>query len=271
MTWLLEGAAIFCLIYYGIIVFYSGFTTSFALCWPVFAIFLVALAAGIHYQRRFGAQVPLWLSVSVMTAAGTLFIVFSIVELIIGWGALTSTKEAVDYIIVLGAKVEDGQMSNCLKKRLIRTIEYAEDNPNTIIVLSGGQGQDQGISEAEVMYDYLLENAIPKNRLLMETKSRNTKENILFSMEVIDRQEMWREMILKREFRDSYMGRPEGDEVKIAILTSDFHVFRAKEIAKKQGVNNVYGVAAPSDPIVFLHFWIRECFAVLKDKFMGNM
>lgn len=271
MTWILEAAAILCLIYYGIIVLYSGITTSFALCWPVFAICLVLLAAAIHYQRRYYDMIPLWITTSVATAVGAIITIFVLVELLIGWGAVSSTRQTMDYVIVLGAKVDGTRISNSLKKRLNKALEYAENNPNTTLVLSGGQGQDEGNSEARVMYEYLLLNGIPKEQLLMEDKSRNTKENIIFSKEVIDRQEKWREKLLKRELQDSYRGRPAGDTVKIGVLTSNFHVFRAKEIAKKQGIPNVYGISAQSDPVLGVHFWIRECFAVLKDKFMGNM
>lgn len=66
---------------------------------------------------------------------------FVAVELLIGWSAVTSTRRAAEYVIVLGAKVRGSELSNSLKKRLDKALEYAENNPNTVLVLSGGKGR----------------------------------------------------------------------------------------------------------------------------------
>ena len=76
-------------------------------------------------------------------------------------------------------------------------------------------------------------------------------------------------MEARESLLDSYKER--SDSVKIAVLTSNYHVFRAKSIARKQGIYNISGIAAPGDPVLAIHMWVRECFAVLKDKFMGKM
>lgn len=271
MTWILEAAAILCLVYYGILAFYSGMTTSFALFWPALAVALMMMAAALHFKHRHPQAVPVWLTVSVTTAVIASAAVFVIVEMLIMVSALSPTRQAMDYVIVLGAKVNGNVPSNSLKKRLNKALEYAENNPNTILVLSGGQGPDESVSEASVMYDYLVFNGVPKEQMLVETKSCNTRENISFSRAVIERHENWKAMVLKQELKESYRERAEGDTVKIGILTSNFHLLRAKSIAKKQGVPGAYGIAAPSDPLMAVHLWVRECFAVLKDKFMGAM
>lgn len=271
MTWILEGAAILCLLYYGIIAVYSGISTSFALFWPILSIALVLFSAGLHYYNRHQDAVPVWLSVGTMTAVSAAAAVFIVVGLLIALGALTSTNKAVDYVVVLGAKVNGTQPSNSLKKRLDKAVKYAENNPNTMLVLSGGKGEGESISEAQAMYEYLEFNGVAREQLLMEGKSANTTENIIFSKAVIEKQEKWKTMMAKQNLQDNYRERSAGDEIKIGILTNNFHVFRAKEIAKKQGMKNVYGISAPSDKVLSLHFWIRECFAVMKDKFMGNM
>ena len=86
---------------------------------------------------------------------------------------------------------------------------------------------------------------------------------------VIDYQEKYKAMEARESLLDSYKER--SDSVKIAVLTSNYHVFRAKSIARKQGIYNISGIAAPGDPVLAIHMWVRECFAVLKDKFMGKM
>lgn len=270
MTWILEGTAVFCLLYYGIIVMYSGFGTSFALFWPILAIILAASAGLLHYYYRHPGQIPQWVTVSAATVVSALLAVFILVELLIGLGALTSTKHAVDYVIVLGAKVNGEQISSSLKKRLDKAVKYAENNPNTMLVLSGGQGEGENISEAEAMYDYLVFNGVPKSQLLVERESSNTKENIIFSKEIINRHEKWKMAAARQSLEDSFQ-EPDYNDVKIAVLTNNFHVYRAKEIAKKQGLGDVYGISASCDMILAPHYWVRECFAVLKDKFMGAM
>lgn len=269
MTWILEGAAILCLLYYGVIALYSGLSTSFVLIWPTMAIFFVLLAAGLHYYHRHPQSVPQWLVVSTATFCTACLVIFVAVELLIGWSAVTSTRRAAEYVIVLGAKVRGSELSNSLKKRLDKALEYAENNPNTVLVLSGGKGEGEDISEAEAMYDYLQYNGIPESQLLLEEQSVNTVQNIVFSKKVIDYQEKYKAMEARESLLDSYKER--SDSVKIAVLTSNYHVFRAKSIARKQGIYNISGIAAPGEPVLAIHMWVRECFAVLKDKFMGKM
>lgn len=270
MTWILEAAAVLCLIYYGILIIYSGAATSFILFWPVCAVCLLMLAGAIHFRRRHPEAVPVWLSVAVTTVLAAAVAVFVAVELCIAAAALFSTKQAMDYVIVLGAKADKTQPSRSLKKRLNKALEYAENNPNTILVLSGGRGSDESVSEAQVMYDYLRFNGVPGDQLLMEPRSRNTKENIAFSKEVIERHELWKAAVLRGSQEDCHYKREE-DPVKIGIITSDFHLLRAEGIARKQGIRDIQGIAAPGDPVMALHLWVRECFAVLKDKFLGVM
>jgi len=271
MTWILEGAAIVCLIYYGILSAYVGFSVSFYLFWPALAAVLLVLAGGLHYYSRHCETVPLWIPVSAATALGALLLIFAVTEVLIGWSALTSTRQAVDYVIVLGAKVRGTELSNSLRERLDRAVEYAEANPNTILVLSGGQGDDKIMSEARAMYEYLQYNGIEKERLLIEDQSSNTVQNISFSRKVIERHEFYKAQAAQASLKESYRERSEADPVKVAVLTSNYHLFRAKSIARKQGIENVAGIAAPGDPILAVHMWVRESFAVLKDKFMGRM
>ena len=275
MTWILEVAAGLCLLYYGGIVAFTGFSVSFALFWPLCGAVLAFLAAGSRYYMNHKVQIPVWAAVSTVTFLGAVAAVLAVILILIGTSAFTSTKKSINYVIVLGAKVNGREPSSTLKKRLDRAITYAENNPNTFLVVSGGKGEDEEISEAQVMYEYLKFNGVSEHQLLMEDQSSNTRENISFSLDVIRRQEKWKESVFREIFADAgeyvYSPGDELDSVHIGILTSDFHVFRAKAIAKKQGGRNVYGIAAPSEPFLAPHFWLRECFAILKDKFMGDL
>lgn len=270
MTWILEGAAVLCLLYYGVISVYSGVSTSFSLFWLFMAAFLALLAAGLHFYSRHREQIPLWIPVSVVTACTAGALIFVVTLLLIGWGAITASRKPADYVVVLGAKVNGTELSNSLQKRLNTALKYAEDNPNTVLVLSGGQGQGEDISEARAMFEYLQYNGIPAERMLLEDQSFNTVENITFSRKVIERQEHYKALAAQQTLQGEYHVRPEQD-IRIAVLTSSYHIFRSKAIAEKQGIYHVGAVSAPSDPVLAVHLWIREGFAVLKDKFMGKL
>ena len=123
------------------------------------------------------------------------------------------------------------------------------------------------------MYRYLLENGVPEYQLIKEEQSQSTYENMVYSKLLIDAREAERRATIRNIMAEAGYLVPPDDEVtiRVAVLTSNFHVMRAKSIARNIGIPNVSGIAARSDPVLFIHFCVRECFAILKDKFMGNM
>lgn len=151
-------------------------------------------------------------------------LVFCIVE-----GCVISQMHAdgrggLDYIIVLGAQVRKDGPSPVLKYRLDKAVEYLNENPDTVCIVSGGQGSNEPWSEAEGMARYLQEKGIDTARILPEDKSQTTEQNITNS-----------KMLMK-----------EG--ASVGIVTNNFHVFRALQIAKKYGLSDVCGIAADSTP-----------------------
>ena len=270
MVWFLGGTAVLCLLYYIIIVIYSGVSTSFALIWPCLAIFLGLLAAGWWFGSQHEGRIPVWIGVSVGTVCAAGFLILVITEVLMGWSAITATGQPADYVIVLGARVRGTKISNSLKQRLDRAIEYSEEYPNKVLVLSGGKGPGEESSEARAMYEYLQYNGIPEDKLLIEDQSSDTVQNIEFSRTVIDRQEYNKAQAARAHLMEFYRERPDGDTIRIGILTSNYHVFRAEAIARRQEIEPV-GVAAACDPVLAVHLWLREAFAVLKDKFMGRL
>ena len=236
MVWFLGGTAVLCLLYYIIIVIYSGVSTSFALIWPCLAIFLGLLAAGWWFGSQHEGRIPVWIGVSVGTVCAAGLLILVITEVLIGWSAITATGQPADYVIVLGARVRGTKISNSLKQRLDRAIEYSEEYPNTVLVLSGGKGPGEEISEARAMYEYLQYNGIPEDKLLIEDQSSDTVQNIEFSRTVIDRQEYNKAQAARAHLMEFYRERPDGDTIRIGILTSNYHVFRAEAIARRQEI-----------------------------------
>ena len=153
----------------------------------------------------------------------------------------------LDYIIVLGAQVKSNGPSAVLKYRLDYAIDYLNQNPDTKCIVSGGQGANEPFSEGQGMYDYLVKNNINPQRISIEDQSKNTVQNIQYSSKLLDK------------------------NASIGIVTNNFHTFRALRIAKKQGLNNVYGLASPSHNYYLPNNILRECMGIIKDFLYQNI
>ncbi len=274
ITWIAGIGAALCVIYYIVITVYAGFSVSFSWFWLLAAGFLAFLAWGGRYWKLHPKAVPLWVCVPVMTCVAAAFVIFCVVEACVFVGAAASEKPGLDYVIVLGAKVHEKGLSNSLRLRLEKAVSYGRDNPATVFILSGGQGADEPVSEADAMYAYLVRQGISPTRLLTEADSESTLENIAYSQLLIARQEQARRE-MARSGDDSVAPGPylqvEAKPVQVGILTSNYHAFRAEMIAKKRGMQGVYSIPAASDPVLFVHLCVRECAAIIKDRLMGNM
>lgn len=139
-------------------------------------------------------------------------------------------------VIVLGCKVNPNGPSLSLLKRLEAAYDYLRENPELYCVLSGGQGSDEPMSEAQAMYDWLTERGIDKKRLYLEDKSKSTYENLAFSKEIIKKEAL-----------------PET----VTIITNDFHQYRAQKIAERY-YREVYGISGDTPLYLLPMYYIRE-------------
>lgn len=144
-------------------------------------------------------------------------------------------------VVALGCRVYGERPSLMLTERMDAAVSYLNENPDAVCIASGGQGQDENISEAECIYRYLVENGIDPARIYIEDQSTSTRENLAFSYEII------KENALSEE---------------IAIVTNEFHEYRAGVIAGKLGLS--YG-AVPAKTALWLlpTYYARELFGVL--------
>lgn len=259
-TWILTAGVLACLGYYLVIVLYAGFSTSFAWIWLFMAAFLAAMMIGCRYYRECSDRGPLWLPVSLCTICATGILTFAVVAVLVFSGVASPDRPDLDYLIVLGARVREDRISNSLRYRLDKAIEYIEENPDTVLVLSGGQGPDEPMTEALAMEQYLLYNGVKKQQMILEEQSASTVENLAYSKVIIEKDMEKRRQLAAEE-------RP----LSVGVLTSNYHVFRAAKIAERRGWPHIHGIASKSDPVLFIHFFVRECAAILKDKLMGNM
>lgn len=217
--------------------------------------YLVWLALGLVFLFLcFAAKAGLWKKlpkiarriVTMMFIIG--LTVFLITEgfVLSGFGA--KGKPDLDYIIVLGAQVYENGPSPVLKYRLDTAADYLKENPDTVCIVSGGQGKNEPFSEAQGMSDYLIKQGIAAERIILEDQSKNTIANITNSMEYID-----------------------CANDTVGIVTNNFHVFRATGIAKKQGIAHVCGMSARTNILYIPNNMFREFFGVWKDTVFGNM
>lgn len=162
--------------------------------------------------------------------------------------AVAVPPAGLDNIVVLGAALRpDGTPSEALRYRLDAALAYLEENPGTTCVVSGGQGPDEMRAEADAMADYLVAHGLDEGRIIREARSRTTEENVRFSAELL------------------------APGASVAVVTNDFHLYRALRIAQKNGLPGVHGLAAPSNPLYLPQAMLRECAAVVKDALLGNL
>lgn len=139
------------------------------------------MRCGGFYLGKRNVSLPPAVKVVISVLAAAIIILFAVVEGMIISGMKEKTNEQYDYVIVLGARVRGTTVTKSLRKDLIRLSNILK-NDNTILVLSGGQGNGEDVSEAQAMYDYLVQKGVDKSRLLLEDKSTSTVENIEYSM-----------------------------------------------------------------------------------------
>lgn len=247
-------AGIFCVGYTLLIISYSGIGTDFLWFWITagagsliaFVIFLVLHRKHILFHR---AWYCLFLLL-VLCAAG----VFLLVEGNIYFAGKDKASDNADYVIILGAQVKGKTVSRALKNRLDTACEYLKKNTKATVIVSGGQGRGEEISEALAMKNYLESKGINGERILQEDRSANTYENLKNSKKLIDSR-----------------GDLKESSGKIVIVTNKFHVYRATSLARAQGMKEVQGLGAPNGYILTLHYYVREFFGVVKDLLHGNM
>lgn len=152
----------------------------------------------------------------------------------------TEVPKHADFIIILGARVKGETPSLALQYRIDAAADYMKKNKETIAIGSGGQGPGEDITEAEAIKRGLVAHGIPSNKILLEDESTDTVENIRYSKKLIPKH-------LKTGL----------------IVTNDFHLYRAKSIAKDQGLS-FEGIPAATPTVAIPKSYAREYLAITK-------
>lgn len=176
--------------------------------------------------------------------------VFAVFEAPVISNAKTDAAPQSDYLIVLGAGVNGSAPSLSMVNRLEAALDYLEAYPDAVAIVSGGQGAGEDVTEASAMHDWLVAHGMPESRIVQEDQSTSTRENLENSFAIIR----------------SRGGDPAGC---VAVVSSEYHLYRAKQMARALGAKPL-GVAAETTlPTMRANYFIREAFAAAYMQVFG--
>lgn len=211
---------------------------------------ILCIARYLYWRRmeksgRYPRHRKLLRALRILLCAALIF--FLAVEGVILCGGMMDAEQGLNYIVVLGARVNGTVPSGSLRNRIRVGAEYLRDNPGTIAVLSGAQGSGEEISEAQCMYDNMVAAGIDPARLILEEQSTDTAENLRNSRALI----------------------PEG--ASVGLVTNNFHIFRALALARNQGWTDVRGIPVATTMLSLPHYLMREFVGVVYETVRGNL
>jgi uncharacterized SAM-binding protein YcdF (DUF218 family) len=178
-------------------------------------------------------------------------LVVGITEILIIHASFGDKTETCEYMVVLGAKVRHDGPSVSLMDRIRAAADYMNTHPDVIAVVSGGKGGDEPMTEAQCMYNELVKLGIDPNRIWMEENATSTWENLHFSLNLIE---------------EKTGSRPD----KIGLLSSEYHLFRAKMFAKACEVEAVGIPAHTSRLSQMINHFMREVAGVWHYIILGG-
>ena len=184
---------------------------------------------------------------SVLAVIATAVVIFGIITANQIIRAADNPPNKPTTAVVLGCQVKPHGPGILLEERLVTAKKFLEENPSAKCILSGGQGDDEPVSEAKCMRDWLVEKGIDPQRLYMEDRSTTTRENIAFSKALIEK---------------------EGLIPEITIISNNFHQYRASQIAKDAGME-YYNVSCATNPAFFSTYFLRELGGAMIEKFLN--
>ncbi len=184
------------------------------------------------------------MALSSLLAIGVILVVIAVGVMQSWAGGDESAAAEADYAVVLGAKVNGTTPSRALRARLDAALGFMERNPSAPVIVCGGQGPDEGMSEAQAMYDYLASRGADMTRVYMEDRSSTTRENLINAQAIA-----------------ASLGLGEG---RACIISSEFHLCRAQFIARSIGMDTC-ALGSRTTPYPYKLFYsFREVPAFLK-------
>ncbi len=223
------------------------------------ALFAITALIGIYrllsYLGKKNAKTAKILRIVLTSLVCIGLVLFAAIEVIVVGAAHTDENPEAPYLIVLGAGVNGSEPSLSMLYRLDAAKKYLNEYPETRVIVSGGQGTGEDVSEAECMRLWLTDNGIPADRIIMEDKSTSTYENLKNSLEIID----------------MFSNDPTD---RIAVLSQEYHLYRAKFYARELGTDAVGVAADTGNKVMMVSYTMREAFAVaymwILERYLGH-
>lgn len=167
----------------------------------------------------------------------------AVTGMVVGKASRGQPERNTDYIVVLGAGVNGTVPSLSLRERINATYAYLSAHPKSIAVVSGCQGSGEDISEAQCMFNELTKMGIAPDRVWMESQAENTRQNLQYSLELI---------------QERTGNRPR----EVGIVSSEYHLYRAGFFAAQQGIDS-FGIPARTSWLSLrINYYLREIAAV---------
>ncbi len=201
--------------------------TAVCVCWP-----LLVKWWGACWQSTLGK----WLLGGATALLAAVLVLFCVLSCFMINACYQPPAEDAT-VVVLGAALRGENPSRLLRERLETAADYLHQNPNAVCVVSGGQGEDEVCSEASVMKRYLMEKGIAEHRIYTEEQSTSTFENIRFSKALIEQH---------------------GLCGNIALVTQEFHQYRAAKLAQQAGFENIGALPSKTPFYLLGSYWVRD-------------
>ena len=186
-------------------------------------------------------KIPKWLRTAFWCGVGAVTV---FVAVLLGCGVTDTVRGNENAVIVLGSGIRGELLTVGLKNRLDCAVEMYKNNPDILIVVSGGQGPQEDITEALAMERYLLRCSVPQENIIKEEQATSTYENFIYSKQILD-----------EKFTEDY---------KAAYVTNDYHIYRAGALAKIAGFDGLTRSHSSTVWYTVIPSCMRECMAVVK-------
>lgn len=226
-----------------------GYSFSALVCCCLIVLIVFYLVSGMLLPRFPKGMKLLRRIFTVCLVIGLL--VVGVTEAVIIHASFGDPEETVNYVVVLGAKVRSDGPSVSLWDRIYAAADYLEVHPEVTAIVSGGQGTDEPMAEAQCMFEELVKLGVDPDRIWVEDRATSTWENLHFTLDLIE---------------ERTGVRPQ----KLGVLSSEYHLFRASLFTKACGVEFV-GVPARTSriPQMINHF-LREVAGVWHYILLGG-
>lgn len=235
--------------------------TAFAACignWNLGTVLpallgLPLLLIGAFYEPAralFATPVGRWIKGLLFFGYGAFLTALVVVTACILHYSAQPPQPGADAVIVLGAGLRGEAPSPALAARLDAAQDYLAENPEAVVVVTGGQGPDEQIPEAHAMARYLTNHGVAAERILLEDRSASTQENLVNAREILDER------------------FPGG--ARVVLVTSDYHLLRASLVARQVGLN-VEPLGSATSPWLLPNCYLRETVAVTGYFVLGRL